>query len=46
MADANTAKAKKPGFFKELLTFLLVIAIILGIASGAIFYLGKTLMIY
>ncbi|WP_429845108.1 hypothetical protein [Brevibacillus sp. FIR094] len=45
MADAKTAKAaKKPGFFKELLTFLLVIAIILGIASGAIFYLsGKNL---
>ncbi|MFI8715769.1 hypothetical protein [Brevibacillus brevis] len=45
MAEAKTAKAaKKPGFFKELLTFLLVIAIILGIASGAIFYLsGKNL---
>ncbi|MED1782942.1 hypothetical protein P4V43_14055 [Brevibacillus fortis] len=45
MADAKTAKAaKKPGFFKELLTFLLVVAIILGIASGAIFYLsGKNL---
>ncbi|MGF9910489.1 hypothetical protein [Brevibacillus porteri] len=42
MADAKTAK--KPGFFKELLTFLLVVAIILGIASGAIFYLsGKNL---
>ncbi|MFG0212381.1 hypothetical protein ACFU8X_04710 [Brevibacillus porteri] len=45
MADAKTAKAaKKPGFFKELLSFLLVVAIILGIASGAIFYLsGKNL---
>ncbi|GEC92824.1 hypothetical protein [Brevibacillus brevis] len=45
MADAKTAKAaKKPGFFRELLTFLLVVAIILGIASGAIFYLsGKNL---
>ncbi|QDS35215.1 hypothetical protein [Brevibacillus brevis] len=45
MAEVKTAKvAKKPGFFKELLSFLLVVAIILGIASGAIFYLsGKNL---
>ncbi|MED1800828.1 hypothetical protein [Brevibacillus porteri] len=45
MAEAKTAKAaKKPGFFKELITFLFVVALILGIASGAIFYLsGKNL---
>ncbi|EJL22979.1 hypothetical protein [Brevibacillus sp. BC25] len=45
MVEVKTAKvAKKPGFFKELLTFLLVVAIIFGIASGAIFYLsGKNL---
>lgn len=40
----NSKSSKKPGFFKELITFLFVVAFILGIASGAIFYLsGKNL---
>lgn len=45
MAEAKSAKAaKKPGFFKELITFLFVVALILGMASGAILYLsGKNL---